>query len=115
MFLLDFRNHAGLRGQHDVAVVGELPAAGAEAVTVKQCTHLSAVGEDDVGRAVPRLNQRIAVLVEGAHVRVEVGVLLPRRRQHHADGVRQGTAGEMQQFETLVEGAGIGVARGGDG
>ena len=115
MFLLDFRNHAGLRSQHDVAVVGELPAAGAEAVTVEQGADLGAVGEDDVGRAVPRLDKRVVVLVEGAHVRVEVGVLLPRRRQHHADSVRQGTAGEMQQFETLVEGAGIGVARGGDG
>ena len=114
VLLLDFRNHAGLGGQNDVAVVGELPAAGAEAVAVEQGADLGAVGEDDVGRAIPRLDKRVVVLVEGAHVRVEVGVLLPCRRQHHADGVRQGAAGEVQQFEALVESARIGVARGGD-
>ena len=96
VLLRDLRQNAGLGGQHDVAVVGELPAAGAEAVAVEQGADLGAVGEDDVGRAIPRLDKRVVVLVEGAHVRIEIRVLLPSRRQHHADGVRQGTAGEMQ-------------------
>ena len=114
VFLRDLRQNAGLGGQNDVAVIGELPAAGTEAVAVEQGADLGAVGEDDVGRAIPRLDKRVVVLVEGAHVRIEIRVLLPSRRQHHADGVRQGAAGEVQQFEALVEGAGIGVARGGD-
>ena len=114
VLLRDLRQNAGLGGQNDVAVIGELPAAGTEAVAVEQGADLGAVGEDDVGRAIPRLDKRVVVLVEGAHVRIEIRVLLPSRRQHHADGVRQGAAGEVQQFEAFVERAGIGVARGSD-
>ena len=110
----DLGQHACLGGEHHVAVVGELPAAGAEAVAVEQRADLGAVGEDDVGRAIPRLDQRVVVLVEGAHVRVELVVLLPCGRQHHRDRVRQGAAGQVQQLEALVEGARVGVAGRGD-
>ena len=59
MLVVDLRQHAGFGGEHKVAVIGELPAAGAEAVAVEQGAHLRAVGEDDVGRAVPRFDQRV--------------------------------------------------------
>ena len=83
MLVIDLRQHAGFGGEHKVAVIGELPAAGAE-------------------------------LVERAHVGVELVVVLPCRRQHHRDGVRQGAAGEVQQFEAFVERAGIRIAGRGD-
>ena len=114
MLVVDLRQHAGFGGEHKVAVIGELPAAGTEAVAVEQGAHLRAVGEDDVGRAVPRFDQRVVVLVERAHVGVELVVVLPCRRQHHRDGVRQGAAGEVQQFEAFVERAGIRIAGRGD-
>lgn len=53
VFLRDLRQNAGLGGQNDVAVIGELPAAGTEAVAVEQGADLGAVGEDDVGPGPP--------------------------------------------------------------
>ena len=114
MLLSHLRQHAGFGGEHDVAVIGELPTTRSEAVTVEQRTDLGAIGEDDMRRTVPRLDQRIVVLVERLDIRVELIVLLPCRRQHHGDGMGHGAAGEMQQLKALVEGAGIGIARGGD-
>ena len=108
------RKHAGFGGEHDVTVVGELPAAGAEAVAVEQRADLSAVGEDDVRGAVPRFDQCVVVFVERPDVGIELVVLLPCRRQHHGDGMRHGTSGQVQQFEAFVERAGVGVARGRD-
>ena len=106
--------HAGFGGEHDQAGVVQLPAARSEAVAVEQRADLRAVGEDDVRRTVPRFDQRVVVLVEGAHVGVERVVVLPGGRQHHQDGVRQAAAGQVQQFQAFVEGAGIRVSGRGD-
>ena len=106
--------HAGFGGEHDQTGVVQLPAARAEAVAVEQRADLRAVGEDDVRRTVPRFDQRVVVLVEGAHVGVERVVVLPGGRQHHQDGVRQAAAGQVQQLQTLVEGAGVRIAGRGD-
>ena len=89
------REHAGFGCEHDVAVVGELPATGAEAVAVEQRADLGAVGEDDVRRTVPRFDQRVVVLVERSDVGVKLVVLLPCWRQHHGDGMWHGTAGQV--------------------
>ncbi len=110
----DFRQHTGFGREYDITIVGDLPTSRAEAVTVKQSTNLGAVGEDDVRRAIPWFDQRVVVFVESLDVRIELVVVLPCRRQHHGDGVRHGTAGEVQQFEAFVESAGIGIAGGGD-
>ena len=48
----DLRQNAGLGGQNDVAVIGELPAAGTEAVAVEQGADLGAVGEVKTLRVV---------------------------------------------------------------
>ena len=114
VFLGVLREHAGFGCEHDVAVVGKLPAAGAEAVAVEQRADLGAVSEDDVRRTVPRFDQRIVVFVERPDIGVKLVVLLPCRRQHHGDGMWHGTSGQVQQFEAFVERAGIGVARGSD-
>ena len=58
--------HADLGGEHDEAVVGDPVAAGPQAVAVEDRADLGAVGEDDAGRAVPRLHQRGVELVERA-------------------------------------------------
>ena len=47
--------HAGLGAEHDPAVVGDQPAARAQAVAVERRGDAAAVGGDDRGRAVPRL------------------------------------------------------------
>ncbi len=114
VLLRNLRQHTGFGGEHDVAVLGDLPASRTEAVAVEQRAHLGTVGEDDMRRSVPRFDQSVVVFVERPDVGVELVVLFPCRRKHHGDGMRHGASCEVQQFEALVERAGIGVARRGD-
>ena len=65
------RDHAGLGGEHDVALGVLDPAAGTQAVAVERRAGDLAVGEDDRGRAVPRLDQAGMEVVEALDVRVE--------------------------------------------
>ena len=62
--------HAGLAREHDEVVVGDEPAARAQAVAVEDGAGERAVGERDRGRTVPRLHQARVELVERAAVRV---------------------------------------------
>ena len=105
MVLADFREHTSLGCKNQVAVVCDLPAAGAESVAIELGSDQCAVREDDIRRAIPRLNQCVVVLVERLDVGVERVVVLPSRREHHEQSVREAASGEMQQFQALVEGA----------
>ncbi|GAA3238308.1 hypothetical protein GCM10020256_58520 [Streptomyces thermocoprophilus] len=99
---------ADLGAEDDEAVVGDPVAAGAQAVAVEDGADLGAVGEGDAGGAVPGLHHRGVVLVEGAPGGVHGVVVLPRLGDHHQHGVRQGASAEVQQFQDLVEGGGVG-------
>ena len=80
--------HADLGGQHADAVLGTQPAAGAEAVAVECGDDLVAVGGDHRGRAVPGLDERGVVFVEGADVVVDIERrVTPRRRNQHRQRV----------------------------
>ena len=105
MILADFRQNARFGCEHQIAVVCELPAAGAEPVAVKLGAHKRAVREYDVRRPVPRFDQRVVVLVERFDFRVERVIVLPSGGQHHEQGVRKAAPGEMQQFQAFVESA----------
>ena len=102
---------ADLGAEDDEAVVGDPVAAGAQTVAVEDRADLGAVGEGDAGRAVPGLHHRGVELVEGAAGRVHGVVVLPRLRDHHQHGVRQRAAAEVEQFQHLVEGRGVGGVR----
>ena len=65
LFLRD-RQHAALRGEDHMIVVGDDVAGGPEAVAVQRRADLAAVGEGDRRRPVPRLHQRRVIFVEGA-------------------------------------------------
>ena len=56
--------HADLGGHDDQVVLGDVVAAGAQAVAVEDGADLRAVGEGDRGGAVPRLHQAGVVFVE---------------------------------------------------
>ena len=103
--------HADLAGEHDEAVVGDEVAAGAQAVAVEGRADERAVGEDERGRAVPRLHEHRVVLVEVAARRVDVDLVLPGLRHHHHDRVRQRAADEGQQLDDLVERGRVARAR----
>ena len=107
--------HAGLRGEHDGAVLGGRPATGAQSVAVHDGADLGAVGEDHGGGAVPGLDDVGAVLVEGADLGVHRRVLLPGLGHEHGHGVGHGAAGEGEELEDLVEGGGVGAALGAHG
>ncbi len=96
------------RGEHDEAVVGHGVAARAQAVAVEDRADERAVGEADVGGAVPRLHERRVELVERLARRVHRGVVLPRLGDHHQDRVRQRAAAEVEQLEHLVEARRVG-------
>ena len=66
------------------ALVGDQPAAGAQAVAVEAGAEHAAVGEDHRRRAVPGLDHRGAVAVEAVElVRHVVAVLVGGRDHHH--------------------------------
>ena len=95
--------HAGLRGEHDPAVLRLHPAAGAQAVAVERRADHAAVGEADRRRPVPRLHHARVEGVEGPQVLGEVVALLPGLRDHHHHRVRERAAREDQQLEHVVE------------
>jgi hypothetical protein len=107
--------HARLAGEHDQAAGGAPPAARAQAVAVEDRADDRAVGERDRRRPVPRLHQAGVEPVERPARGVHAGVVLPRLGDHHERGVRQAAAGQVQQFEHLVEGGRVGGARRADG
>ena len=97
------RQHAGLRGEHDPAVVRLQPAAGAQAVAVERRADHAAVGERHRRRAVPRLHEAGVVGVEALEV---VGQVVPAGvglGDHHHHRVRQRAAAEGEQLEHVVE------------
>ena len=108
--VLGDRQHAGLRGHDHQVVVGDDVARRAQAVAVERGADLPAVGEHHRGRAVPGLQHRGVVFVEGAAALVHRRVLLPGFRDHHHRGVRQRVAAHRQQLERVVEGGGVGLA-----
>ncbi len=95
--------HAGLRAEHDPAVLGLHPAAGAQAVAVQRRADHAAVGEADRRRPVPRLHHARVEGVEGPQVLRQVVALLPRLRHHHHHRVRERAARQRQQLEHVVE------------
>ena len=105
--------HAGLRAEHDPAVLGLHPAAGAQAVAVQRRADHAAVGEADRRRPVPRLHHAGVERVERAQVLREVVALLPGLRDHHHHRVRERAARQRQQLEHVVERRGV-RARGPD-
>ena len=95
--------HAGLRGEHDPAVLRLEPAPGTQAVAVERRADHAPVGERDRGRPVPRLHQALVVRVEAAQLVGQVVAALVRLRDHHHHRVRQRPAREHEQLEHVVE------------
>ena len=90
--LLGDRQHAGLRGHDDQAVVGDEIAGGAQAVAVERGADLAAVGEGHGGRAVPRLHQAGVILVEGAALRIHQRIAGPGLGDQHHRGMGEASS-----------------------
>ena len=96
-------HHAGLRAEHDPAVLGLQPAAGAQAVAVERRADHAAVGERDRGGAVPRLHETGVEGVEALEVIGQVVAALERLRDHHHHRVGQRAPRQHEQLEHVVE------------
>ena len=105
--VLGNRQHTGFAGHDHQVVVGDDVARRAQAVAVQRGADLLAVGEGNGGRAVPGLDHRRVVFVEGAAARVHQLVLFPGLGDHHHGRMRQRVAGHGQQLERVVEGGGV--------
>ena len=96
-------DHAGLRAEHDPAVLGLEPAAGAQAVAVERGADHAAVGERDRRRPVPRLHQAAVERVEARQLLRQVLAALVGLGDHHHHRVRDAAAAEREQLEHVVE------------
>ena len=96
-------HNADLAGHDDQVVVGNPVAAGAQSVAVQDRTDHRAVREGDRSRPVPGLHERCVVLVEGPTLLGHLGVVLPRFRDHHQDGLGERVTAQCEELQCLVE------------
>ncbi len=99
--------HSDLAGHDHPIVVCQVITTRPQAVAVQHGADVTAVGESDRSRTVPWLHQARVVLVESAFVIRHQFLLLPRLRDHHHDRFLQRAAGHQQEFEHIVERAGV--------
>ena len=90
-----------------MAILGDDVAGRTQTVAIQHATGVTAIGEHDAGRTVPRLQVHRVVLVEGAQIRVHVLDVLPSRRDQQAHGAKQIHAAHHQHFQHVVQRAGI--------
>ncbi len=99
--------HAGLRGHHQLVVLGDGVTEGAQPVAVQYHADATPVGGRDHGWAIPGLHQAGVVLVEVLLLLGHALVLLPGLGDHHEQGVVQVPTGHHQQFQGAIEGGGV--------
>jgi hypothetical protein len=101
---------ACLGGHDQEVVVRQAVARGPEPVAVERRADERPVGEGDRGRAVPGLDERAVVLVEGLAVGRDLRVLLPGLRDEHHHDVGKAPAPHHQELDDVVEDARVRAA-----
>src|SRR5581483_3453602 len=92
------RDRAGLGGADDEAVRAGSRPKRPQPVPVERGADDDAVGEDEPGRAVPRLDEAGVVAVEVADLRLELVVALPRCGNEHRERMPDVAAAADEQF-----------------
>ena len=107
--------HAELARHHDEAVEVTDVLRGAKAVAIERRADELAVGEDERGRAVPRLDEAPVVLVEAPSSRSDMsGRRGPRLGHEHHHHVRQRATARDEEVDDVVERRRVGAARADD-
>ena len=118
-FLHDFFGgniqYAHLGGQNELVTVGEVPAAGPQAVAVQNRAHGVAVGEHDGGGAVPGLHHGGVVVVEVPLLPLHLLVVGPGLGNAHHHRLGQVDAVHHQEFKRVVQHGTVGTALVDDG
>ncbi|CNU90410.1 Uncharacterised protein [Salmonella enterica subsp. enterica serovar Bovismorbificans] len=94
-------------GAGDQLIFGNDVACRAQAVTVKVTGGEAPVGHHDACRTVPRLHMHGVKVKEGAQILVHIGVVLPGGRHQQAHGADDVHPACQQQFQHVVQRAGI--------
>ena len=114
--LLDLRRgniqYAGFRGHHQLVILGDGVAEGAQAVAIQHSADVAVGGGHNHRRPVPRLHQAGMVFVKIPLFRGHGRVLFPRLGNHHQHGVVEAAAGHSQQFQGVVKAGGVAGPRG---
>ncbi len=105
--------HFGAERQEPI--LGDLVTGGAQTVAVEARADGAAVAEDERGGTVPRLVERLVILVKFLHVRRGRGIALPSRRDEHKHRVKNIAAAHDEEFERIVEAGRVAAARLDDG
>ena len=133
MFKIDEKNTSGLQpsffhnfcrvyghhadfGCHDAnVVVSNVIARGPQAVAVENRADAGAVRECYGRRSIPRLDQAGVVFVERFFLCGHACVLLPSLWNHHQQRFWQSSTRHQQEFQDVIEGAGVRAVRLNDG
>ena len=75
-FLGDWQ-HAHFRCQHNLIIIGDDVARGAQPVAIQRRANLAAIGEGNGGRPIPGFHQRGMVFIESATFRVHQRITRP--------------------------------------
>ncbi len=107
-----FRNgqHAHFGGHHHLIVIGDQITGRTQAVAVQGGSDLPAIGKAHRGRTVPGLHQGGVIFVESAALLIHQGIAGPGLGNHHHHRMGQRIAALDQQFESVVETGGVGLA-----
>ena len=104
--------HPDFGGQHDAPVPGDDITGRPQSVSVQDAGGITAIGQHDAGRAVPRLHVHGTVLVERPQVRIHLLRVLPGRRNQQAHRPEDVDAPGMQDFQHVVQRTGVRTFRG---
>ena len=104
-------DYTHLAGHDHAVVVGEIIAAGAQAVAVEHRADIFAVGKGDGRRPVPRLHEAGVVLVKIPLGLGHLPVFLPCLGHHQQHRLLQRPAAHQQKLQRVVEVARVGTFR----
>ena len=102
--------HAHLTGQDQASVLGDVVAAGPQAVAVEHRAHDIAVAEQNGGGAVPRLQHGGVVLVEIPLLGIHTLVVAPGLGDGHHHRQGQLHAVHQQELQRVIQHGGVGTA-----
>ena len=92
-----------------ISVIGDIVTGGTETVSVEDSTEEIAVGEDNGGRAVPRLHHCCIILIECSLFTAHSGLMLPGFRDKSDDSKGKINSCHCHKFEGVVKTGGVGA------
>ena len=100
-------DYADLRGHDAFIIVCNVVARGPQTVSVEDGSDIGSIRKCNRCGSVPRLQYAGVVFIKRFFIGSHCGVLLPGLWDHHEDGFLEGPSCHAQEFENVVERAGV--------